>query len=83
MHKGVCADCGKECEVPFKPTGDRPVYCQECWAKRRSTRKKDSYRQEYSQEARQKRPSSASENIDLQILAELKRIRKALEKGTT
>jgi len=33
MHKATCADCGKECEVPFKPSGDRPVYCKECWQK--------------------------------------------------
>lgn len=32
--KAICADCNKECEVPFKPTGDRPVYCKECFAKR-------------------------------------------------
>jgi CxxC-x17-CxxC domain-containing protein len=25
MHKAVCAECGKDCEVPFKPSGDRPV----------------------------------------------------------
>ena len=25
MHKAVCADCGKECEVPFKPQEGRPV----------------------------------------------------------
>lgn len=31
MHKAVCADCGQECEVPFKPSGDRPVYCKECY----------------------------------------------------
>ena len=31
----ICSDCKKECEVPFKPSGDRPVYCQECFAKRR------------------------------------------------
>ena len=36
MHKAICADCNKECEVPFKPTGDRPVYCQPCFAKRRA-----------------------------------------------
>ena len=24
------------CEVPFKPTEARPVYCKECWAKRKS-----------------------------------------------
>jgi CxxC-x17-CxxC domain-containing protein len=39
MHKAVCADCGKECEVPFKPDGTRPVYCQECFAKRRPPRR--------------------------------------------
>jgi len=27
----VCAKCGKECEVPFEPKGDRPVYCRECF----------------------------------------------------
>lgn len=37
MHKAICADCRKECEVPFKPAGDRPVYCKECFAKRRNS----------------------------------------------
>jgi CxxC-x17-CxxC domain-containing protein len=27
----VCAKCGKDCKVPFKPTGDKPVYCSECF----------------------------------------------------
>jgi len=81
MHKSVCADCGKECEVPFKPTGDRPVYCKECWAKRRPPRTEDRHRGEYPREDRQRRPSLAPENVDLQILAELKRIRELLEKG--
>ena len=35
MHKATCADCGKECEVPFKPKEDRPVYCKECFSKRK------------------------------------------------
>ncbi|MEI6863656.1 MAG: CxxC-x17-CxxC domain-containing protein [Candidatus Omnitrophota bacterium] len=35
LHKAVCADCSKECEVPFKPTGNRPVYCKECFGKRK------------------------------------------------
>lgn len=33
MHKAVCADCGKDCEVPFKPTEGRPVYCRDCYRK--------------------------------------------------
>ena len=35
MHKATCADCKAECEVPFKPTEGKPVYCRDCWAKRR------------------------------------------------
>ncbi|MCX5657631.1 MAG: hypothetical protein NTZ48_05360 [Candidatus Omnitrophica bacterium] len=33
--KAICAECNKECEVPFKPSGDRPVYCKECFSKRK------------------------------------------------
>lgn len=35
MHKATCADCGQETEVPFVPSGDRPVYCRECYQKHR------------------------------------------------
>lgn len=35
MHKATCAECGKECEVPFKPSGERPVYCKDCFRKKR------------------------------------------------
>lgn len=38
MHDIVCADCGKAAQVPFKPSGDRPVYCPECYRKRREQR---------------------------------------------
>ena len=37
MHKANCADCQKECEVPFKPSGGRPVYCKECFSKRKDS----------------------------------------------
>ncbi|MFH0854973.1 MAG: CxxC-x17-CxxC domain-containing protein [Candidatus Omnitrophota bacterium] len=32
--KAICAECNTECEVPFRPTGDRPVYCKECFSRR-------------------------------------------------
>ena len=34
----TCSDCKKECEVPFKPSAGRPVYCKECFAKRKEDR---------------------------------------------
>lgn len=38
MHKAVCSECGKECEVPFKPTEGKPVFCRECFAKKKPRR---------------------------------------------
>ena len=33
MHKAICSDCKKECEVPFKPSEGRPIYCKDCYRK--------------------------------------------------
>lgn len=36
LYEAICADCRKVCEVPFKPSEGRAVYCKECFALRRS-----------------------------------------------
>lgn len=36
MHKAICADCGRDCEVPFMPSAGRPVYCKECFTTRKN-----------------------------------------------
>lgn len=36
LYQVICADCCKRCEVPFKPSGDRPVYCPACFAIRKA-----------------------------------------------
>ena len=38
MFPAVCADCGKETEVPFEPREGRPVYCSDCYSKVRAGR---------------------------------------------
>lgn len=35
FHTATCAECGKPTEVPFKPTEGRPVYCRDCFQRRR------------------------------------------------
>ena len=35
MHEAVCADCGTNTTVPFRPVSNRPIYCQQCFAKNR------------------------------------------------
>jgi len=39
MHKAQCSDCKAECEVPFKPSDGRPVYCRDCYQKHRPPRR--------------------------------------------
>lgn len=39
MHKAICAECGNECEVPFKPTEGKPVYCKECFMNNKESEK--------------------------------------------
>ncbi|AFM41908.1 hypothetical protein Desaci_2999 [Desulfosporosinus acidiphilus SJ4] len=34
MFSAICATCGKETTVPFQPSGDKPVYCRDCYQQR-------------------------------------------------
>ena len=38
MYPAVCAQCGKDTEVPFQPRGDRPVYCSDCFSRQPASR---------------------------------------------
>ena len=31
LHKAICHDCGKSCTVPFKPSGSKPIFCNNCF----------------------------------------------------
>lgn len=37
MHDAVCSQCGKSCQVPFRPTGDREVFCSNCFRDKRDS----------------------------------------------
>jgi len=39
MTKVTCSECKKECEVPFKPTSNKPVYCSDCFKNKGSSNK--------------------------------------------
>ena len=43
MHKATCADCGKECEVPFKPTEGRAVLCQDCFRAKKGSSQENEF----------------------------------------
>lgn len=81
MFKAVCSNCGKECEVPFRPTNGKPVYCSDCFEKMGNGGRSDAPRQERSDF----RPQGGDQNkvqIDA-INAKLDRILGILEPKAT
>ncbi len=34
MFSATCSSCGKEAQVPFQPSSDKPVYCSDCFQQR-------------------------------------------------
>jgi CxxC-x17-CxxC domain-containing protein len=41
LHAAKCSECGADIEVPFKPDGERPVYCRDCYQKNKPRRNFD------------------------------------------
>ena len=38
MFDAVCAQCGESTTLPFRPSGDRPVYCRSCFSAQNAVR---------------------------------------------
>ena len=36
MYPATCSNCGQACQVPFQPTGNKPVFCSDCFEKNNS-----------------------------------------------
>ena len=69
MTKTVCDSCGERCEVPFKPTTNKPIYCRACYSKQNDFPKRE--------ESHSPRPSSSNRDLEM-INDKLNKIMKAL-----
>jgi len=82
MFSAVCSDCGDNCEVPFKPTGDKPVLCSRCFG--HSGRGSGGPKREFRPQRFEERPKAtgpSNEELKIQIEklnAKLDRILKIL-----
>lgn len=43
LFKVICSKCGVECEVPFKPTNSKPVFCRDCFKKQEEPKKESDF----------------------------------------
>ena len=69
MHKAICSNCNKPCEVPFKPNGSKPVLCRDCFRNNNSpyepggrTENRSFERRPFDNRNEQSRPSHAPEH---------------------
>jgi len=80
----VCSKCAKECEIPFKPTGNRPVFCKECFSKNERTDSFGAKRDNRSKERSfSKRDSSESFKFGKKSKASGKSFDKKKKKSTS
>lgn len=64
MHKAVCSSCGKECEVPFKPTEGRPVFCKDCYMSQKGEFRRDGPRDRPNREQAPKQDDDVKEQFE-------------------
>ena len=43
MFSATCSSCGREAQVPFRPSGAKPVYCSDCFSSQRGSSSRSSY----------------------------------------
>lgn len=95
MFDAECANCGRDCRVPFRPTGDKPIYCSQCFEdlgngredrgfinERNSSSRRDNYSNSYSKHSEHSLPvNKTTINPDLsQFKDQLSSISSKLDK---
>ncbi|MDO8459473.1 MAG: hypothetical protein Q7S74_00010 [Nanoarchaeota archaeon] len=62
MYDATCDKCGNQCKVPFRPTGSKPVFCNDCFRKNEGSSNSYGSRSQ-DRPDRQDRPVQAASGI--------------------
>jgi len=85
MHDAVCDECGRDCQVPFKPSGDKPIYCSDCFEKKggkdsgRSSRRGSQRRSFDSRDSRRSSRSGTGDRSTLQLVEKIETLNTKLD----
>jgi CxxC-x17-CxxC domain-containing protein len=81
MFEITCDKCGKKSEVPFKPSGGKPVYCRDCFKREDSSSSRGKFREDFGPKERFERPERSDHSTDdiEKINRKLDKIMKALK----
>lgn len=82
MYKAECSQCHNPCEVPFKPNGKKPVFCQNCFVKDEGDSPLNSYpRREFAPRPAYKQESAPRSDSGMgEVTRELKAMNEKLDR---
>lgn len=80
LHEAVCDKCGRKCDVPFEPTGNKPIYCRSCFRQNKlgEGHGNNFESKRFNDEQESNMPSASSKDLE-QINQKLDKIMKALK----
>ena len=78
MFEATCAKCGSRCEVPFKPNGEKPVLCKDCFGASKGESFGSKGGNQFSKTFGSGKPDRSNDNFE-KLNAKLERILKLLE----
>ncbi len=69
MFQAICSGCGKSCQVPFRPSSGKPVFCDECFTKTRNSDGPSRSDARPSYNDRGSKPATTSSTSNTDVLA--------------
>jgi len=73
MHKAVCDECHKGCEVPFRPSAGKPIYCNDCFSSKRDDGDRAPRRPSFGGDRGEKRDFSKSSSNQAPVQDDVKK----------
>lgn len=80
MHKAICSDCGRECEIPFKPTQGKPVFCSKCFEQKDGGGRENRGNRRGQRDRRDRRDGSGAFKNDSNIEKKIDILNRKLDK---
>jgi CxxC-x17-CxxC domain-containing protein len=72
-HTATCSECNNTCEVPFRPNGSKPVYCKDCFGKKKGAQGNSNYeKRDFAPQAHTSREERVSAPVRDTRIDELK-----------
>lgn len=71
MHDATCDKCKKQCQVPFRPSGGKPIYCSDCFRSNEGDFRNNDSRPSFAPRGQDRTPSAVAGGISQEQFKQL------------